>query len=418
MASLIEQVCYFNPEQEYRLVEAIRLYSEATRVASQYHYDMQLMKHTTKAANLIFNDILTQQEQDDIGQERQRPRTWHREANAVATGTWLVAFLDSLLYWEENCGGTPFCEILSPNHKFGIGKLLQQFSLDVRRKVCSGIFSGKDGKATINNGGSAPSSIAVTEPNHGSDIRFLDTRAVKKGDEYILNGNKIFITNANIADFYTVFAQTDPEAPPYRGISGFVVERETDGVTAIDLGDKIGLKTTSSCSIEFRDVKVPKENLLGKENHGFTYIMDALNEGRAEIANQAIGLARGAYDRALFQAKNREQFGQKIGKFQNISHLIVEMSEEIESAALLAYKAVWLIDQGKMDLATSLQAKVKCPLTAIDVCLKSMQILAGYGLFDEQFLPGYLGDALATWLLEGTGQMQRNTVAGQILGRL
>jgi len=266
--------------------------------------------------------------------------------------------------------------------------------------------------------GEAVASIAVTEPNHGSDIRFLDTRAVKKGDEYILNGNKIFITNANIADFYTVFAQTDPEAPPYRGISGFVVERETDGVTAIDLGDKIGLKTTSSCSIEFRDVKVPKENLLGKENHGFTYIMDALNEGRAEIANQAIGLARGAYDRALFQAKNREQFGQKIGKFQNISHLIVEMSEEIESAALLAYKAVWLIDQGKMDLATSLQAKVKCPLTAIDVCLKSMQILAGYGLFDEQFLPGYLGDALATWLLEGTGQMQRNTVAGQILGRL
>ena len=266
--------------------------------------------------------------------------------------------------------------------------------------------------------GEAVASIAVTEPNHGSDIRFLDTHAEKKGDEYILNGNKIFITNANIADFYTVFAQTDPEAPPYRGISGFVVERETEGVTALDLGDKIGLKTTSSCSIEFRDVKIPKKNLLGKENHGFTYIMEALNEGRAEIANQAVGLARGAYDRALFHAKNREQFGQKIGKFQNISHLIVEMSEEIESAALLAYKAVWLIDQRKMDLATCLQAKVKCPLTAIDVCLKSMQILAGYGLFDEQFLPGYLGDALATWLLEGTGQIQRNTVAGQILGRL
>jgi alkylation response protein AidB-like acyl-CoA dehydrogenase len=266
--------------------------------------------------------------------------------------------------------------------------------------------------------GEAVSSIAVTEPNHGSDIRFLDTHAVRKGDEYILNGNKTFITNADIADFYTVFAQTAPDAPPYRGISGFIIERETEGVTAMDLGDKIGLKTTSSCSIEFRDVKIPKENLLGKENYGFTYIMEALNEGRAEIANQAIGLARGAYDRAFFHAKNREQFGQKIGKFQNISHLIVEMSENIESAALLAYKAVWLFDQGKMDLVTSLQAKVKCPLMAIDVCLKAMQILAGYGLFDEQFLPGYLGDALATWLLEGTGQMQRNTVAGQILGRL
>jgi alkylation response protein AidB-like acyl-CoA dehydrogenase len=266
--------------------------------------------------------------------------------------------------------------------------------------------------------GEAVASIAVTEPNHGSDIRFLDTRAVKKGDEYILNGNKIFITNANIADFYTVFAQTDAEAPPYRGISGFIVERETEGVTALDLGDKIGLKTTSSCSIEFRDVKVPKGNLLGKENHGFIYIMDVLNEGRAEIGNQAIGLARGAYDRAVAHAKSREQFGQKIGKFQNISHLIVEMSENIESAALLAYKAVWSFDQGEIDLFTVLQAKVKCPLVAIDVCLKAMQILAGYGLFDDQYLPGYLGDSLATWLLEGTGQIQRNTVAGQILGRL
>ncbi len=266
--------------------------------------------------------------------------------------------------------------------------------------------------------GEAVASIAVTEPNHGSDIRFLDTRAEKRGDEYIINGNKTFITNADIADFYVVFAQTDPEAPPYRGISGFVLERETRGVTAMDIGDKIGLKTTSSCNIEFRDVKIPKENLLGKENHGFHYIMDALNEGRAEIANQAVGLARGAFDRAVQHAKSREQFGQKIGKFQNISHLIVEMSEDIESAALLAYKAVWLFDQGKADLATSLQAKVKCPLMAIDVCLKAMQILAGLGLFEEQFLPGYLGDALATWLLEGTGQIQRNTVAGHILGRL
>ena len=266
--------------------------------------------------------------------------------------------------------------------------------------------------------GKAVASIAVTEPNHGSDIRSLDTRAVRKGDEYILNGNKIFITNANIADFYTAFAQTDTDAGPYRGISGFIVERDMKGITAIDLGDKIGLKTTSSCSIEFRDVKVPKENLLGKENHGFIYIMDVLNEGRAEIANQAIGLARGAYDRAVSHAKSRQQFGQKIGKFQNISHLIVEMSENIESAAMLAYKAVWSYDQGKIDLSTVLQAKVKGPLVAIDVCLKAMQILAGYGLFDEQFLPGYLGDALATWVLEGTGQIQRNTAASQILGQL
>jgi len=266
--------------------------------------------------------------------------------------------------------------------------------------------------------GEAVASIAVTEPNHGSDIRFLDTRAIKKGDEYILQGSKIFITNADIADFYTVFAQTDPDAGPYRGISGFIVERETEGVTAWEIGDKIGIKTTSSCSIEFKEVRIPKENLLGKENHGFIYIMEALNEGRIEIASQAIGLARGAFDRALSHAKSREQFGQKIGKFQNIAHMLVEMSENIESAALLCYKALWFFDQGKMDLATSLQAKVKCSLVAIDTCLKAMQILAGYGLFDEQFLPGYLGDALATWLLEGTGQIQRNTVANQILGKL
>lgn len=266
--------------------------------------------------------------------------------------------------------------------------------------------------------GEVVSSVAITEPNHGSDIRSLDTRAEKRGNEYILNGNKIFITNADIAEFYTVFAQTDPEAGTYKGISGFIVERETKGVTATDLGDKIGIKTTSSCSIEFKDVKVPGKNLLGKENHGFVYIMDAISEGRVEIANQAVGLARGAFDRAVSHAKTREQFDQKIGKFQNISHQIVEMSENIESAALLAYKAAWLFDQGKGDLATAHQAKVRCPLVAIDVCLKSMQILAGLGLFEEQFLPGYLGDSLATWLLEGTGQIQRNTVAAQILGRL
>jgi alkylation response protein AidB-like acyl-CoA dehydrogenase len=266
--------------------------------------------------------------------------------------------------------------------------------------------------------GEAVSSLAITEPNHGSDIRSLDTRAEKKGDEYILNGNKIFITNADIAEFYTVFAQTDPEAGPYKGISGFIVERETKGVTATDLGDKIAIKTTSSCSIEFKEAKVSARNLLGKENHGFVYIMDAISEGRVEIANQAVGLARGAFDRAVSHAKTRAQFDQKIGKFQNISHQIVEMSENIESAALLAYKAAWLFDQGKVDLATAHQAKVRCPLVAIDVCLKSMQILAGLGLFEEQFLPGYLGDSLATWLLEGTGQIQRNTVAAHILGRL
>ena len=318
-----------------------------------------------------------------------------------------LPFLDHCLIMEE---------MIRYDNRIGIAlslgsipakPLLRFGTEEQKKKYLSGIPKGK-----------AVASIAVTEPNHGSDIRFLDTQAVKKGGEYILNGNKIFITNANIADFYTVFAQTDPEAPPYRGISGFIVERETKGVTAMDLGDKIGLKTTSSCSIEFREVRVPKGNLLGKENHGFVYIMDVLNEGRAEIANQAIGLARGAYDRAVAYAKSRKQFGQKIGKFQNISHQIVEMSENIESAALLAYKAVWSFDQGKMDLSTALQAKVKCPLMAIDVCLKAMQILAGYGLFEEQFLPGYLGDALATWLLEGTGQIQRNTVAGQILGKL
>jgi len=266
--------------------------------------------------------------------------------------------------------------------------------------------------------GEAVASVAITEPNHGSDIRFLDTRAERKGEEYILNGNKTYITNADIAEFYTVFAQSDLDAGPYRGISGFIVERETKGVTPMDIGDKIGLKTTSSCSIEFKDVKIPKKNLLGKENHGFIYIMDAINEGRVEIANQAVGLARGVYDRAVLHARTREQFGHKIGKFQNIAHMIVEMSENIESAALLAYKAAWTFDKGKLDLATAHQAKVKCPLVAIDACLKSMQILAGLGLFEEQFLPGYLGDSLATWLLEGTGQIQRNTVAAQILGRL
>jgi alkylation response protein AidB-like acyl-CoA dehydrogenase len=161
----------------------------------------------------------------------------------------------------------------------------------------------------------------VTKPNHGSDIhgsdiQFLDTRAVKKGDEYIIKAIKSLLLTLILPTFIQFLREPILRRLPYQGISGFIVEREKEGVTALDLGDKIGLQTTSSCSIEFRDVKVAKRNLLGQENHGFTYIMEMLKEGRAEIANQAVGLARGVYDRAVFHAKNRKQFRQKIGNFR------------------------------------------------------------------------------------------------------
>ncbi|MBW2001810.1 MAG: acyl-CoA dehydrogenase family protein, partial [Deltaproteobacteria bacterium] len=190
--------------------------------------------------------------------------------------------------------------------------------------------------------GEAISSGGFTEPDHGSDITRMDTTAVKKGNEYIINGVKTFITNGTISDFAIVLCQTDLDAkPPYRGQSLIIVEKGTPGYSTSDVGEKMGIKMTSTAELSFNDVKVPVENLVGQENKGFYHVLEFFDESRIEIAAQALGIAQGAFDRALAYCKERIQFGKKLAQFQVTQHKLADMAAKIELASLIVYKSAW-----------------------------------------------------------------------------
>ncbi len=188
---------------------------------------------------------------------------------------------------------------------------------------------------------------AFTEPDHGSDITSLNTVATKDGDDWVINGSKIFITNGGpLAGFYSVLCQTDPEATPgYRGMSLILVEADRAGVSTTDVGTKMGIRMMHTAEVTFKDVRVPQSNLIGKENRGFYQVLEFFDESRILIAAQALGTAQGAFDRALAYVKSREQFGRKIAQFQVNQHKLADMATKIEMARLLTYKAAWNFDQ-------------------------------------------------------------------------
>jgi alkylation response protein AidB-like acyl-CoA dehydrogenase len=197
--------------------------------------------------------------------------------------------------------------------------------------------------------GEALSSGGFTEPDHGSDITFMNTNAVKQDGEYIINGLKTFITNGTIGNFVIVLCQTDPEVrPTYRGQSTIIVERGAPGYTQADVGEKMGIKMTSTGELAFNNVKVPLANLVGTENKGFYQVLEFFDESRVEIAAQALGIAQGAFDRALAYVKERSQFGKKLAQFQVTQHKLAEMITKIETARLMVYKSAWSFDQGNV----------------------------------------------------------------------
>jgi alkylation response protein AidB-like acyl-CoA dehydrogenase len=261
---------------------------------------------------------------------------------------------------------------------------------------------------------------AFTEPDHGSDITRLNTVAVKDGDEWVINGSKIFITNGGpLAGFYSVLCQTDPEAAPgYRGISLILVEADRKGVVAVDVGPKMGIRMMHTAEVNFKDVRVPLKNLIGEENKGFYQVLEFFDESRILIAAQALGTAQGAFDRALAHVKSREQFGKKIAQFQVTQHKLADMATQIEAARLLTYKAAWNFDQGRIDPKLTSMAKMVAARTAVVVCDEAIQLLGGYGYMQEYEVERFARDAKITELYEGTKEIQKNTIASQLLGKL
>ena len=260
---------------------------------------------------------------------------------------------------------------------------------------------------------------AYTEPDHGSDITAMATTAVKQGGYFVINGTKTFITNGTLADFFVVLCQTDPGAkPPYRGQCTIIVEKGTKGLEATEIMPKMGIRMTSTVELSFNDVRAPLTHLLGEENKGFYQVLEFFDESRIEIAAQALGIAQGAFDRALDYAKQREQFGRKLAEFQITQHKLADMATKIETARLLVYKAAWNYDQKRIDPKLTSMAKMFAGRTAVEVADEAIQIFGGYGYITEYEVERFYRDAKITEIYEGTKEIQKNTIASALIGKL
>jgi len=267
--------------------------------------------------------------------------------------------------------------------------------------------------------GEAISAGAFTEPDHGSDITSLRTTGVKDREGYLINGVKTFISNGTIAHFVIVLCQTNPEATPaYRGQSTIIVEKGSQGFEVTELGEKMGIRMTSTTEMSFDQVRIPEENLVGPLNRGFYQVLEFFDESRVMVAAQALGIAQGAFDRALDYAKKREQFGQKLVDFQVTQHKLADMATQIEAARCLVYKAGWNFDQGRIDPKWTSMAKMYAGRVAVEVSQEAVQILGGYGYMLEYEVERFYRDARITEIYEGTREIQKNTIAGAIIGKI
>ncbi|MGQ9557067.1 MAG: acyl-CoA dehydrogenase [Desulfurispora sp.] len=256
--------------------------------------------------------------------------------------------------------------------------------------------------------------MGLTEPSAGSDAGAVKLTATRDGDHYVLNGTKIFITNAFHADIYVVIASTD-RAKKHKGTTAFIVEKGTPGFSFGKKEHKMGIRASSTYELVFENCRVPKENLLGEEGMGFKIIMMTLDGGRIGIAAQALGIAQGAFEQALEYSKIREQFGKPISANQGIQWMLADMATRIEAARLLVYQAAWLKDQKLPYSKQSAMAKLYASEAAMWVTTKAVQIFGGYGYTREYPVERMMRDAKITEIYEGTSEVQRIVIASHLL---
>jgi alkylation response protein AidB-like acyl-CoA dehydrogenase len=256
--------------------------------------------------------------------------------------------------------------------------------------------------------------FCLSEPEAGSDATSQQTTAIDKGDHYLLNGTKNWITNGNSASVYLVIAQTDVEKG-HRGINAFIIEKGMDGFVVGQKENKLGIRGSDTHSLMFTDVKVPKENRIGADGFGFTFAMKTLSGGRIGIASQALGIASGAYELALQYSKERKAFGKEISKHQAIAFKLADMATEIEAARLLCLKAAWLKDNGQNYDKIGAMAKVFASETAMKTTVEAVQVHGGYGFVKEYHVERLMRDAKITQIYEGTSEIQRIVISRSIL---
>ncbi|HQA49931.1 MAG: acyl-CoA dehydrogenase [Syntrophomonadaceae bacterium] len=263
--------------------------------------------------------------------------------------------------------------------------------------------------------GTKIAAFGITEPSAGSDSGATKTTARLDGDHYVLNGTKVFITNAYYADVYVVIARTGPKELKHKSISAFIVEKGTPGFSFGKKEKKMGIRTSATYELVFEDCRIPKENLLGEEGQGFKIAMQILDGGRNGIAAQAVGIAQGAYEFALNYAKERVQFDAPIANLQAIRFKLADMRTKIEAARLLTYQAAWKEGAKEPYGLESAMAKVFAGDTAMWVTTEAVQVLGGYGYSREYPVERMMRDAKITQIYEGTNEIQRVVISNQIL---
>src|SRR5690625_4514487 len=252
--------------------------------------------------------------------------------------------------------------------------------------------------------------FCLSEPEAGSDATLQNTTAIDKGDHYLLNGVKNWITNGKYADIYLIIAQTHPEKG-HRGINAFIVEAGTEGLTTGEKEDKMGIRSSDTCSVLLNDVKVPKENRIGEDGFGFKFAMATLNGGRIGIASQALGIASGAMELAIKYSKERKAFGTEIMNHQAIAFKLADMATQVETARLLCLKAAWHKDQGLDYSQSGAMAKLYASEIAQSVTSEAVQVHGGYGYVKEFHVERLMRDAKITQIYEGTSEIQKIVIS-------
>ena len=265
--------------------------------------------------------------------------------------------------------------------------------------------------------GDAVMGSAISEPQAGSDVTSVATRAEKDGDEWVINGSKMWITNGTVADYFVVVCETDPDIDDrYSGYSQILVEGDRDGLTRDKITGKLGIRASDTAELRFDDVRVPEENLIGQRGMGFLQLMQFFDETRTAVAAQGVGIARGAAERALEYAEEREQFGRSISDFQAIKHKLAEMHTNTEAARWLTYRSAWAVDNEAGDLtALASMAKEFASRTAVEVADEAVQIHGGAGFVNDHDVERLYRDAKITQIYEGTTGIQKNIVARELL---
>ncbi|MFQ3319732.1 MAG: acyl-CoA dehydrogenase [Natronomonas sp.] len=267
--------------------------------------------------------------------------------------------------------------------------------------------------------GDAICGSAISEPHAGSDVSSISTRAEKDGDEYVINGNKMWITNGSIGDFFVVLCKTDSDAEGrYNGFSQIIVESDRDGFESDKITGKMGIRASDTAELILDNVRVPEENLIGSEGAGFLQQMQFFDETRTQVAAQGVGIAKGANRRALDYAQEREQFGQPIGDFQAIQHKLAEMHTETEAARQLTYKSAWSVENKDEQLTMlASMAKEYASRIAVRCANECVQIHGGSGYVDDFDAERFYRDAKITQIYEGTSEIQKNIIARELQGK-